>query len=227
MRILSSLCVLVTALSLSHCSDWGDCVEIPDGYATSPDATVLGYRRAYLTESVEDLAKLLGSSFLFALEAVDADSLGVPRLWNRDEELAIAGRIFADLEGVRVDSTCQPPPDPIVGLQLNFDQAPFGVPTTWEPVADGPYAGSLRREYGVNGQLLDANGLLDFMRGIQAIYVRADYPVEDGSPCQTIWRIVGWEDLGVNSTLFKHGIYSWGRVKARWRSNAPVPVDCG
>ncbi|HEX9642066.1 MAG TPA: hypothetical protein VGB13_12235 [Candidatus Krumholzibacteria bacterium] len=226
MRFLPSLCVLVAVLSLSHCSDRGACLEIADGYATTPDETVVRYRRAYTAESVDDLGKLLASSFQFALQAVDAESLGISPLWNRDEELAIAGRIFADLEGVRVDSTCQPPPDPIVGLQLNFDQAPMGVPTSWEPVTDGPYAGSLRREYGVNGQLLDANGLLDFMRGIQAVYVRADYPIEEGSQCQTIWRIVGWEDLGVNSTPFKHGIFSWGRVKARWRSNAPIPTDC-
>jgi hypothetical protein len=226
MRFLPSLCVLLAAICLSHCADQGDCVEIPDAYATSPDETVRLYRLAYSTERVEDLGKLLAPSFQFALQALDADSLGISPVWNRDEELAIAGRIFADLTGVRVDSTCQPPPDPIVGLQLNFDQAPMGVPTVWEPVADGPYAGSLRREYGVNGQLLDANGLLDFMRGIQAIYVRADYLVEEGSPCQTTWRIVGWEDLGVNSTPFKHGIYSWGRVKARWRSNAPIAIGC-
>lgn len=224
MRQLWTLCALVVALTASSCSDRGDCPVVPDGYALDRDGAVLGYRNGINARDVELLRRALHESFEFTLPQTDADSLGIGRVWDREEELAIAQRLFEGIEGVRVDTTCQPAPDPAIPLTLFLSEAPFGTPTEWEFVASGPYAGSWRREFGLNASLLDSNGLLDFIQGIQAVYVRDEPLFGNAERCGQIWRIVAWEDLGANS--LKHGTFGWGRVKARWRTGGPEPRDC-
>lgn len=214
-------------LGANACSDDGDSLPDLQGYADSPDRAVRLYQAAYRSKNVEQLEKILSPDFVFEMHPDDADSLGTSMVWTFEEELAIGDRIFRGENGVRLDGTCQPPPLPgsEIGLTLDINESPLGEPTQWLPVNEGPYRGSLARELGISGQLLDANGLQDFIEGRHRIYAeRARIPV-DGRCCLDVWRLVGWDDLGVNS-IGKHGYFSWGRVKARWRSDAPDPTDC-
>ena len=205
LRTLFIFAALPLLLAIASCSDEGGDLPTVEGYALSPDETVLRYRRSFVSSDVAQLGRILHPEFVFEMHPDDADSLETGLRWGYDEELAIANRIFDRENGVRVDGSCQPPPDSQLGLVFTFDNEPLNEPTVWLPVDEGPLRGSLRREFGIRGQLLDANGLLDFMRGRQAIYVRDETVAIDGRCCERVWKIVGWDDLGVNSTLSKHG----------------------
>jgi hypothetical protein len=165
------------------------------------------------------LPQLLSQDFKRRMVQTDADSLRMGREWVRDVELIDAERMCTGFTGTRVDSLAQCPLDP--SFFLGF--SPVDV-DGWQPVVSGPQAGLLVREFQSLGQTNVGQFGLDFIRGNHRIYVRRE-PIEAGGDyCATVYRIAYWDDLGATVPK-KHGFYSWTRVLARWRPNAPPPLD--
>jgi len=217
MRRIRLLWLLPAAFALSSCEDFGACLQAPEGYAATPDEAVNFYRAAFMQRDPFALEQLLSDEFRYRIAATDADSLGIAREWDKKTDLQWAKRMLDGVtSGSRVDSLPQCP------LDLTFF---VSIPpldgSSWKAVTSGPFAGCQVRDFGSIGQVGVGTAGLDFFQGNHRVYVRQErIPKYD---CMA-YRIYYWDDLGTASAG-KHGFFTWGRVRARWRPGAPPPKE--
>jgi len=150
-------------------------------FPTTPDILMGNFREAYGNQDLGAYAALLHPDFQFELARGR-----VPQVWGRDQELAIAARMFSREDYVK--------PDRVIAGILRIEFVRCEGIGAWIESADDSEGETFRRSYLVHVRFHRTDESVLSVEGVAVFHVRCDELDTGDGETRPGYRIVRWID---------------------------------